>query len=129
MADLGPLHRAWWPKRWGPRRHGSCTSPPTSWPASSPSGPESWRENFRFPNVFDTTAARTDLGFRYTVPFLEGVRRTVAWLDSRGLIDGAADADPDYDRLLDLWERLGQRMTAELAEGEQMSEASRVRAG
>ena len=86
-------------------------------------------QNFRFPNVFDTTAARTDLGFRYTIPFLEGVRRTVAWLDSRGLIDGAADADPEYDRLLDLWERLGQRMTAELAEGEQMSEASRVRAG
>ena len=53
----------------------------------------------------------------------------MAWLDSRGLIDGAADADPEYDRLLDLWERLGQRMTAELAEGEQMSEASRVRAG
>ena len=75
-------------------------------------------QNFRFPNVFDTTAARTDLGFRYTVPFLEGARRTVAWLDSRGLIDGAADADPEYDRLLELWERLGQRMTAELAESE-----------
>ena len=67
-------------------------------------------ENFRFPNVFDTTAARTDLGFRYTIPFLEGARRTVAWLDSGPDRRRAADADPEYDRLLDLWERLGQRM-------------------
>lgn len=71
-------------------------------------------ENLQFPNVFDNTAARSDLGFRYTIPFVEGVRRTVGWLDERGLIDGEED-DPFYDRLIDAWERLGASMAGALA--------------
>jgi nucleoside-diphosphate-sugar epimerase len=61
-------------------------------------------ENFRFHNVFDTSNARRDLGFRYTIPFVEGVRRNVAWLDERGIIE-ASDGDPWQDRVIDAWTR------------------------
>lgn len=70
-------------------------------------------ENFRFHNIFDTTNARRDLGFRYTVPFVEGVRRTAAWLDERGLID-ASDGDPWQDQVIDAWRRLGDDLAGEL---------------
>ena len=49
-------------------------------------------ENFRSHNVFDTANARRDHGFRYTVPLVEGVRRTAAWLDERGIIAASAAA-------------------------------------
>ena len=70
-------------------------------------------DNFQFSNIFDTTAARTDLNFRYTVPWMEGVRRMVAWLDEHGRIENS-DADPFEDRLIDAWRRLGARMGEEL---------------
>jgi nucleoside-diphosphate-sugar epimerase len=71
-------------------------------------------ENFQFNNIFDNSAARADLGFRYTIPWVEGVRRTVAWLDARGMVEDS-DADPFDDALIAAWERLGQGMAAELA--------------
>jgi nucleoside-diphosphate-sugar epimerase len=70
-------------------------------------------ENFRFHNVFDTASARRDLGFRYTVPFAEGVRRTAAWLDARGEIAGS-DGSPWQDRIVDAWMRLGDGLAAGL---------------
>lgn len=66
--------------------------------------------NFQFNNIFDLDAARRDLGFKYTVPLAEGVRRNVAWLDQRGRIDNSDD-DPFEDRLIAAW----QRATGELA--------------
>ncbi len=71
-------------------------------------------ENFQFNNIFDNSAARNDLGFRYRIPFVEGVRRTYAWLESRGRIDNSDD-DPFYDRIIAAWERLGTAMAADLA--------------
>jgi nucleoside-diphosphate-sugar epimerase len=70
-------------------------------------------ENFRFHNVFDSANARRDLGFAYTIPFVEGVRRTAAWLDARGLID-ESDSDPWQDHVIEAWQRLGDRLTADL---------------
>jgi nucleoside-diphosphate-sugar epimerase len=70
-------------------------------------------ENFQYPNVFDSAAARSDLGFRYTIPWEEGVRRMVAWHDARGTID-ASPSYPLYDRILDSWERLGSAMVQDL---------------
>ena len=69
--------------------------------------------NFQFNNIFDNTAAREDLGFRYTIPWVEGIRRTVAWLDANGQILDS-DEDPFEDRLITAWERLGARMADEL---------------
>ncbi|MCX7848399.1 MAG: NAD-dependent epimerase/dehydratase family protein [bacterium] len=61
------------------------------------------RENFQFNNIFDTSAARRDLGFAYTIAFEEGVRRTYAWLEAHGAIE-SSETDPAYDRLVAAWE-------------------------
>lgn len=70
-------------------------------------------EIFQYPGIFDNQAAMQDLGFRYTVPWVEGVRRTVAWLDARGRIARSED-DPFDDRILAAWERLTARMAETL---------------
>lgn len=72
-------------------------------------------QNFQFPNVFDNSAAAADLGFRYTIPWVEGVRRTVAYFEARNPIE-AWDTEPWYDRLIDSWERWGTGLERE-AEG------------
>jgi nucleoside-diphosphate-sugar epimerase len=67
--------------------------------------------NFQYHNIFDNTAARHDLGFHTTIPFLEGARRIYQWLDQRGRIE-PSDADPLYDRVIAAWERADQELTA-----------------
>ena len=59
-------------------------------------------ENFQFNNIFDNTAARTDLDFRYTIPWKEGVRRMAAWLDANGGMENS-DLDGMEDRLIEQW--------------------------
>jgi nucleoside-diphosphate-sugar epimerase len=65
--------------------------------------------NFQYNNIFDTTAARTDLGFQYTIPFAEGARRVYETLDASGRI-ADSDADPTDDRIIAAWERLSEAM-------------------
>ncbi len=72
-------------------------------------------ENFQFSNIFDTTAARTDLNFRSTLPWVEGVRRMVAWLDEHGRIENSDD-HPFEDRLIAAWEKSGDALAAELSD-------------
>lgn len=69
--------------------------------------------NFQYSNIFDNTAARADLGFRYTIPWVEGARRTIRWLDERGRIENSDD-DPFEDQIIAAWERLTERMAREL---------------
>lgn len=71
-------------------------------------------ENFAGNNIFDNTLARTDLGFRYTIPFLAGTRRVIAWLDAHNAIENS-DNDPFDDRLIAAWQRLNGAMLADLA--------------
>jgi len=66
-------------------------------------------------NIFDTTAARQDLGFRYTIPWAEGARRVSAWLDAHGRI-ADSDADPFDDRVIAAWDSLGGAMAERLAD-------------
>jgi len=72
-------------------------------------------ENFRFNNIFDNTAARADLGFRYTIRWVEGVRRVVAWLGEHGKIENSDDF-PFYDRIIEAWQELGEDMKRGLAD-------------
>jgi nucleoside-diphosphate-sugar epimerase len=63
-------------------------------------------------NIFDTTAARTDLDFAYTIPFLEGTKRTVAWLDRHeGIVEDSGDTFDD--KLIAQWETLVERLPGE----------------
>jgi nucleoside-diphosphate-sugar epimerase len=71
-------------------------------------------ENFKFNNIFDNRAARDDLGFQYTVPWVGGVQRVVRWLDEHQQIE-SSDGYPFYDRVIEAWERLGVGMSKELA--------------
>lgn len=72
--------------------------------------------NFQHCNILDNTAAKRDIGFRYTVPFLEGVRRTVAWLDDHGRIEDS-DADPLDDTIIAAWSNLSARMVEQVRRG------------
>lgn len=71
-------------------------------------------ENIQYPNVHDTATARADLGFRYTIPIVEGMRRTIAWLAAQDAIE-SSDADPLYDRIIDTWRGACAAMARELA--------------
>lgn len=59
-------------------------------------------ENLQFNNIFDNTAARTDLDFRTTIAWREGARRMVAWLDAHDQI-ADSDGDPFEDQLIARW--------------------------
>jgi nucleoside-diphosphate-sugar epimerase len=69
--------------------------------------------NFSGNNVFDNTAAKTDLGFRYTIPWVEGVRRTVAWLDANGGVANS-DKDPLDDAIIGAFRRHSKLLVQEL---------------
>jgi len=71
-------------------------------------------QNFHFNDIFDNASAKADLDFRYRIPWVEGVRRTVRWLDEHGLIENS-DNHPFYDRILAAWESLGTKMACDLA--------------
>lgn len=79
-----------------------------------PVGASRLRENFFGNNIFDNSAARNDLDFRYSVPWREGARRTVAWLDEHGKIEDSdqppSDQRPHEDIILDAWEKLSAGM-------------------
>jgi nucleoside-diphosphate-sugar epimerase len=62
--------------------------------------------NFQYNNIFDNSAARRDLGFRYTIPFVEGVRRVVAGIAAFE----NADNYPFYDHIIQVWQRAGDEM-------------------
>jgi nucleoside-diphosphate-sugar epimerase len=65
--------------------------------------------NFQGNNVYDNSAARRDIDFRYTVSWVEGVKRTVAWLDVNNRIENSDD-DPFDDQVIEAWERLTIQM-------------------
>ena len=67
--------------------------------------------NFSYHNLFDNTAARRDLGFRVTIPWVEGARRTVEWLQDHGQLESSGDF-PFYDRIIDAW----RKATGDLAD-------------
>ncbi|SEO73968.1 NAD-dependent epimerase/dehydratase family protein [Paenibacillus sp. OV219] len=59
-------------------------------------------ENFRYNNIYDNSAARRDLDFRYTVTWEEGIRDVIRVLDESGAIEAAGER-PWYDALLTSW--------------------------
>lgn len=72
-------------------------------------------ENLQFNNIFDNSAAKSDLGLACTIDWEEGVRRMVAWLDAHGGVENCDD-DPFDDRLIAAWEQMGVQMSANFHE-------------
>jgi nucleoside-diphosphate-sugar epimerase len=78
-------------------------------------GAASWSDwNFKFSNIFDNTAAKTELGYRYTITWEAGVRRMVTYHDALGAIDSAPD-DPLYERVIEVFSKHAGMMEQELA--------------
>lgn len=75
-------------------------------------------ENIQYSNVHDTAAAHADFDFRYSIPIVDGMRRTIAWLDANNKIENS-DADPLYDTLIDAWKRLSDAMAREFVDQDQ----------
>jgi nucleoside-diphosphate-sugar epimerase len=61
-------------------------------------------ENFQYDTFFDTTKARRDLGFRYTVQFEDGVRRCREFMERNNLIE-SCEKYPFYDSIVDAWRK------------------------
>ena len=74
----------------------------------APKAAEWCKENFQYNNIFDNTAAKADLNFRWTVPFIDGVRRIVAWLDNRERIHDR-DEPPIYSEIIGKWKHLSTK--------------------
>jgi nucleoside-diphosphate-sugar epimerase len=68
--------------------------------------------NFQYNNIFDNSAAKADLGFCYTVPWTEGAKRLVDWLDAHGRIENSDDDHFD-DNLIAAWEQACATMQRE----------------
>jgi nucleoside-diphosphate-sugar epimerase len=66
-------------------------------------------DNFQFNNIFDNSAAHTDLGFRYTIPWVDGVKRAVKWLEQNRKPTVPDDAGID-DTIIDAWQRMQKQM-------------------
>jgi nucleoside-diphosphate-sugar epimerase len=71
-------------------------------------------ENFFGHNIYDTAAARADLGFRYTINLEEGMRRVLAWWLEQGKVS-SSDDDAFTERLLAAWERLSGELVRDVA--------------
>ncbi len=65
--------------------------------------------SLQYPGLYDTSAAGRDFGFRQRIGFVEGMRRTIRWLDENQKIDAWA-TDPDYDPLIDKWVLIARQM-------------------
>lgn len=76
----------------------------------APKAAEWCKENFQYNNIFDNTAARADLNFCYTIPFIDGVRRIVAWLDARDHIHDK-DEPAIYSEIIERWKNLSTKET------------------
>jgi len=67
------------------------------------------QRSLQYPGVYDTSKVRRDLGWQQMIPFVDGVRRTIHWLEEhQGFEPWQADAD--YDRIISEWRLLRARM-------------------
>ena len=66
-------------------------------------------DNFQFNNIFDNSAARADLGFRYTISWVDGVKRAVKWLEQHRKPTVADDAAID-DEFIAAWREVDKKL-------------------
>jgi nucleoside-diphosphate-sugar epimerase len=67
-------------------------------------------DNFQFNNIFDNSAAHADLDFRYTISWVEGVKRAVAWLEQNRKAVIPDDVSID-DQIISTWMTIEKTFT------------------
>ncbi len=70
-------------------------------------------DNFQFNNIFDNSAAHSDLGFRYTIPWVEGVKRIVNWIEHNVKSSKPVDIGID-DQIIKAWQKMEESLVSEL---------------
>ncbi len=70
--------------------------------------------NFKFNSIYDNSAAKKDLNFKYTITWTEGVRRMIELHDGKGEIDGSPEY-PLYDLIIQSYEEAGRKLAEELS--------------
>ena len=70
-------------------------------------------ENFQFSNIFDNGAAARDLGYRYTITWLEGAKRVSAWLHANGMVK-ICDDDTMDDQIVAAWQTMSNGLAEQL---------------
>ena len=71
-------------------------------------------EIFRFHGVYSSDKLKRDVPeYRSAMPYAEGIRRTVAWMDQHKKI-APAGSDPQEDRLVAEWDRLSAELVKKL---------------
>jgi nucleoside-diphosphate-sugar epimerase len=80
----------------------------------SPERAASVADNFQFNNIFDNSAARKDLGFQYTISWVDGVRRSIAWLEEHNRTPQGGD-DTFDERVIAQWRQLEQKIASEFS--------------
>jgi nucleoside-diphosphate-sugar epimerase len=71
------------------------------------------RENFMHNNIFDNSKAKRDLGFVYSVTFIEGARKCITYLEKNNLIEDC-NKYPFYDNLVNYWIILENELSRKL---------------
>lgn len=61
------------------------------------------RRSLQYPGIYDMTRARRDFGWKQTIPFVEGMRRTINWLIEHDGIE-PWNAGPEYERIIRAWQ-------------------------
>ncbi len=70
-------------------------------------------EIFQYPSIYNNDKAKRDLDFRYTIPFRDGVQRTIRWLENNGRIE-STESDPLDDRLISSWKSACDEMAKQV---------------
>ncbi len=70
-------------------------------------------EIFQWPSVFDNSAAISDLGFKYTISWKEGVSRTYQWLVQHGKIENS-DEETFEDDLIADWTEMSEALASKV---------------
>lgn len=70
--------------------------------------------NFQYTNIFDNSAAKTDLGFEQTIDWKTGAKRTYDWLVEHDRINDY-QSFPFYDQVIESYKQQTTELIAELS--------------
>jgi len=70
--------------------------------AIAPAPADQVRRSLQYPGIYDMARARRDFHWQQTIPFVEGMRRTIRWLQEHDRIE-PWDASPEYEQIILAW--------------------------